>query len=93
MHTVLTAECSGCELCLPACPVDCIDLVPAVDDGLAPDRRAAQYRARFLARRARLARLEAERQAELAARKASLGAEAVRAAIARARERQRGDET
>ena len=24
MHTVLSADCTGCELCLPPCPVDCI---------------------------------------------------------------------
>jgi electron transport complex protein RnfB len=28
MHTVIAAECTGCELCLPPCPVDCIDLIP-----------------------------------------------------------------
>ena len=27
MHTVLTDLCTGCELCIPPCPVDCIDLV------------------------------------------------------------------
>ena len=29
MHAVLPALCTGCELCLPPCPVDCIDMVPA----------------------------------------------------------------
>jgi electron transport complex protein RnfB len=24
MHTVIEAHCTGCELCLPVCPVDCI---------------------------------------------------------------------
>jgi electron transport complex protein RnfB len=24
MHTVVEAQCTGCELCLPPCPVDCI---------------------------------------------------------------------
>ena len=24
MHTVVEAYCTGCELCVPACPVDCI---------------------------------------------------------------------
>jgi electron transport complex protein RnfB len=27
MHTVIESECTGCELCLPPCPVDCIDMV------------------------------------------------------------------
>jgi electron transport complex protein RnfB len=26
MHTVIADECTGCELCLPPCPVDCIVL-------------------------------------------------------------------
>jgi electron transport complex protein RnfB len=26
MHTVIEAYCTGCELCLPVCPVDCIQL-------------------------------------------------------------------
>jgi electron transport complex protein RnfB len=90
MHTVLVEECTGCELCLPPCPVDCIELVPAADDGQSAWERAPRYRARYLARRARLARLEAERAAELAARKASLGTDAVREAIARARARKGG---
>jgi electron transport complex protein RnfB len=27
MHTVLKVHCTGCELCIPPCPVDCITLV------------------------------------------------------------------
>lgn len=27
MHTVIDALCTGCELCVPACPVDCIVMV------------------------------------------------------------------
>jgi electron transport complex protein RnfB len=27
MHTVIAAECTGCDLCLPPCPVDCIEMV------------------------------------------------------------------
>ena len=26
MHTIIEADCTGCELCIPACPVDCIEL-------------------------------------------------------------------
>jgi electron transport complex protein RnfB len=26
MHTVIAEECTGCELCIPPCPVDCIEL-------------------------------------------------------------------
>jgi electron transport complex protein RnfB len=28
MHTVIARECTGCELCLPPCPVDCIAMIP-----------------------------------------------------------------
>ena len=28
MHTVIESECTGCELCLDPCPVDCIALAP-----------------------------------------------------------------
>jgi len=27
MHTVIASECTGCDLCLPPCPVDCIDVI------------------------------------------------------------------
>jgi electron transport complex protein RnfB len=26
MHTIIEQECTGCELCIPVCPVDCIHL-------------------------------------------------------------------
>ena len=26
MHTVIEADCTGCELCIAVCPVDCISL-------------------------------------------------------------------
>jgi Na+-translocating ferredoxin:NAD+ oxidoreductase RNF subunit RnfB len=28
MHTVIADECTGCDLCIEPCPVDCIDLIP-----------------------------------------------------------------
>jgi len=28
MHTVLIDECTGCDLCVEPCPVDCIDMLP-----------------------------------------------------------------
>jgi H+/Na+-translocating ferredoxin:NAD+ oxidoreductase subunit B len=89
MHTVIVEECTGCELCIAPCPVDCIVMVANADDGA---DRAAQYRARYEAHQARLARDEAEHASELATRKASVnvGADGVHAAIARARAKKSG---
>ena len=66
MHTVIADDCSGCELCLPACPVDCIHMVAAPIRGA----RATHYRKLYDARRARLARSQAEWRESL---RASLG--------------------
>jgi len=92
MHTVIVEECTGCELCIAPCPVDCIDLVPAAIDAAEALRRAPHHRARYVARGTRLLRWEAERDAELVARKAHVdtGKDAVHAAIARARAKKAG---
>ncbi len=82
MHTVIASECTGCDLCLAPCPVDCIDLLPLPDKivpivgGLAHtaeqlDARAKRRdhaRHRHEQRNARLQREEARRQAERMAR-------------------------
>ncbi|MDP8985082.1 MAG: RnfABCDGE type electron transport complex subunit B [Pseudomonadota bacterium] len=69
MHTVLAERCTGCELCLAPCPVDCIEMRP----GPAPAaNHAALNRARHEAHTRRLLRRAAERQRELAAKKASV---------------------
>jgi len=68
MHTVLTDHCSGCELCVPPCPVDCIDMVElsvlagrgnrqaAVLSGRSITDLSPIYRLRFERRQSRLAR-------------------------------------
>ena len=33
MHTVIADECTGCDLCVEPCPVDCIDML-AVEEGI-----------------------------------------------------------
>ncbi len=85
MHSVIADECTGCGLCLPPCPVDCIVMQPVADAWLprsrqlagdAPSERAAaaaHARERYQRRNRRLARLAAERQAYLAARRTAVG--------------------
>ncbi len=70
MHTVMLSLCTGCELCVAPCPVDCITMVPReqVPDA-PPEPEAADNRARFEARNARIVRRELERSALVAARK------------------------
>jgi Na+-translocating ferredoxin:NAD+ oxidoreductase subunit B len=72
MHTVVTAQCTGCELCLPVCPVDCITMVDAT-----PGRsgwaawsapQAGQARDRYAFHQLRVARDAAEQSARLAAK-------------------------
>jgi electron transport complex protein RnfB len=81
MHTVIAAECTGCELCVAPCPVDCIDLVPVND----PDdskreqvmARAQQARKRYEQHQARKARDQAEKAQRLAERAAVAAPSAV----------------
>jgi electron transport complex protein RnfB len=91
MHTVLADDCTGCELCVPACPVDCIELALMPTEQI-DDAHAAAARSRFQLREARLTRERAERDAELAARKAAVDGSVQRnpvlEALARARARQ-----
>jgi electron transport complex protein RnfB len=88
MHTVIAAYCIGCELCLPPCPVDCIDLLPPPAGHLwnAADARAAQGRYRR-----RLARLTRERTGPPATsreqRRETIAATLARAAARRERPR------
>ncbi|MGH8568291.1 MAG: hypothetical protein ACREXU_09785, partial [Gammaproteobacteria bacterium] len=56
MHTVLIEQCTGCEECLPPCPVDCIELIEAPFAW--DDDRAQAARARQRAREERLAPVE-----------------------------------
>ena len=73
MHTVIKAECTGCELCVLPCPVDCIIMQPVSDQWLPRsrlltsssqnDRFAAseQARKRFEHHTERLNRLKQQR--------------------------------
>lgn len=99
MHTIIGDECNGCELCIPPCPVDCIRMVAVsgqIETRELVMRQAAHYRQRYETRHTRLARWDAERDAELNARKRALesaGADSVQAAVRRARARKSGRPT
>jgi electron transport complex protein RnfB len=96
MHTVIADDCTGCELCVPACPVDCIVLEP-MPPGQIDAAHADAARQHFQRREARLQRLQVEREAELAARKAAVDNAAQRnpaqEALARAKARQQAPES
>lgn len=92
MHTILVDECTGCELCIPPCPVDCIAMIVdrVVFAAAQRHERADHWRTRFESRNGRLAREQAERASELAAKKTAVDAQfartdAVHDAIARVR--------
>jgi electron transport complex protein RnfB len=51
MHTVIARLCTGCELCVPVCPVDCISLLPVSGSRTGwqawSDSQAQEARARY----------------------------------------------
>jgi electron transport complex protein RnfB len=57
MHTVIADECIGCKLCLPPCPVDCIDLLTLLPQNseATHQKKAAHIKSRYVARQKRLA--------------------------------------
>ena len=80
MHTVLIEACTGCELCVPPCPVDCIDLLPlqelaergcrgaAAEAATPVAAHASRWRSRY---DARLQRTSARGEADAARRATS----------------------
>jgi electron transport complex protein RnfB len=83
MHTVIIDECTGCDLCVAPCPVDCIEMRPLptatvlpIVGGLAFSAEEQRARAakrnharhRFEQRNARLQREEQQKAAERLAR-------------------------
>jgi Na+-translocating ferredoxin:NAD+ oxidoreductase subunit B len=91
MHTVIADDCTGCERCVPACPVDCIVLEPMPSEQAQDQAHMDAARAHFQRREARLAEQSAQREAELASRKADVHttgtSQSVLDALARAKAR------
>lgn len=69
MHTVLIDRCTGCELCIAPCPVDCIEMRPAPAHASID---ATLNKIRFEAHTTRLLTRAAERQLEIARKKAAV---------------------
>jgi electron transport complex protein RnfB len=63
MHTVIASLCTGCDLCVAPCPVDCIAMQPVTEGKLAGMRgvrnRLNSARQQFEFRTMRLAREKA----------------------------------
>ena len=68
MHTILNSWCTGCELCIAPCPVDCITMVTVAPERAWTDADADLARARYYARNDRLMADNSEREKKLAAK-------------------------
>lgn len=102
MHTVIGALCTGCELCVAPCPVDCITMADTAPATSWTEGDAQQARTRREARRKRQLRWRAEASEAFAAPDTSgtgngqesaavqRKREIVAAAVRRARERAAG---
>ena len=56
MHTVLLDRCTGCELCIAPCPVDCIVMADCIGPAEWTEAHALRAREQFEARERRLQR-------------------------------------
>jgi electron transport complex protein RnfB len=69
MHVVLTEWCTGCDLCVPPCPVDCISMVSVTENRTGWDAWSAEQavlsRARYHGREDRLEREERDNNLRL----------------------------
>ena len=74
MHTVIVELCTGCDLCVPPCPVDCIAMPSVTGNATGWDAwsqsQADAARERHNRREARLAREREAAEARAAARRA-----------------------
>jgi electron transport complex protein RnfB len=74
MHTVIAELCTGCDLCVPPCPVDCIAMPSVTGEATGwnawTQSQADAARARHNRREARLTREREAAEARAAARRA-----------------------
>ena len=73
MHTVIAADCTGCELCIAPCPVDCISLADVAPGHTGWQAWSAEQadaaRERYSSRTSRLSREAEEKNAALEAKR------------------------
>ena len=43
MHSIIDDICTGCELCIEPCPVDCIEIVSVSEDQIKQPRDSSQF--------------------------------------------------
>jgi electron transport complex protein RnfB len=76
MHTVIEPACTGCELCVPVCPVDCIQLESVSGERTGWDAwsadQAQEALDRYTARQTRRERESRAEQERLEAKAAAL---------------------
>jgi electron transport complex protein RnfB len=69
---VIEDQCTGCELCVPACPVDCIAMLPVTGERTGWEAwsatQAAEARERYAFHRLRVERERRENDERLAAK-------------------------
>ncbi|HSB97189.1 MAG TPA: hypothetical protein VLC91_12110, partial [Spongiibacteraceae bacterium] len=70
--------CTGCDLCVEPCPVDCIDMLPLpINQHLITPAQATHYKARFSAHNLRLQRDAIEHEQRRQARREAAKTKAV----------------
>jgi electron transport complex protein RnfB len=75
MHTVIASQCTGCDLCVAPCPMDCIAMVPVQPPRAWTAADAAAARQRHAQRNARRAAEQALHASRLAGQSPAKGAE------------------
>jgi len=64
LHTIIESECTGCNLCIPVCPVDCISIITDPNPDWNNDR-IINARLRYETHNMRLERDQLARSARL----------------------------
>ena len=83
MHAVIESRCTGCELCLPPCPTDCIEMIDSNPSTPWSSEQANAARSRYEARTVRLNKAQTQGVATPEDRRRALVAQALERATQR----------